>query len=48
MGSLYPAQYLYQQQAVTRGELKHGYQADMVVLNDDLSVKETWISGEKV
>jgi len=48
MGSLYPAQYLYQNQAVIRGELKQGYQADMVVLNDDLSVKETWISGNKV
>jgi len=48
MGSLYPAQYLYQDQAVIRGELKQGYQADMVVLNDDLSVKETWISGKKV
>ena len=48
MGSLYPAQYLYQDQAVIRGELKQGYQADMVVLNDDLSVKETWISGNKV
>jgi N-acetylglucosamine-6-phosphate deacetylase len=31
-----------------RGELTPGKQADMVVLNDDLSVKETWISGEKV
>jgi len=48
MGSLYPAEYLYQNQAVIRGELKQGYQADMVVLNDDLSVKETWISGNKV
>jgi len=48
MGSLYPAQYLYQNQAVIRGELKQGQRADMVVLNDDLSVKETWISGQKV
>jgi len=48
MASLYPAQYLYQNQAVIRGELTLGKQADMVVLNDDLSVKETWISGEKV
>ncbi len=48
MGSLYPAEYLYQNQAVIRGELKEGKQADMVVLNDDLSVKETWISGLKV
>jgi N-acetylglucosamine-6-phosphate deacetylase len=48
MASLYPAQYLYQNQTVIRGELTQGKQADMVVLNDDLSVKETWISGEKV
>ena len=48
MGSLYPAQYLYQNQKVIRGELKEGKQADMVVLNDDLSVKETWISGVKI
>ncbi|WP_019026344.1 N-acetylglucosamine-6-phosphate deacetylase [Colwellia piezophila] len=48
MASLYPAQYLYQNQAVIRGELKPGMQADMVVLNDDLSVKETWISGLKI
>jgi len=48
MGSLYPAQYLYQDQGVIRGELVEGKQADMVVLNDDLSVKETWISGQKI
>ncbi len=48
MASLYPAQYLYQNQTIMRGELTPGKQADMVVLNDDLSVKETWISGEKV
>lgn len=48
MGSLYPAQYLYKKQAVTRGELVLGKYADMAVLNDDLSVKETWISGKKI
>ncbi|NQZ26390.1 MAG: N-acetylglucosamine-6-phosphate deacetylase [Colwellia sp.] len=47
MGSLYPAQYLYQNQAVIRGQLSQGMQADIVVLNDDLSVKETWIAGQK-
>ena len=47
MASLYPAQYLYQNQSVIRGELTLGKQADMVVLDDDLSVKETWISGLK-
>ena len=48
MASLYPAQYLYQNQTIIRGELIQGKQADMVVLNDDLSVKETWIAGEKL
>lgn len=48
MGSLYPAEYLYQNQAIIRGELKEGKQADMVVLNEDLSVKETWISGQRI
>jgi len=48
MASLYPAQYLYQDQKVVRGELKIGMRADMIVLNDDLSVNETWIGGEKV
>lgn len=48
MGSLYPAQYLYQGQEVIRGELRQGKQADMAVLNDDLTVKETWISGQKI
>lgn len=48
MASLYPAEYLYQNQAVIRGQLSQGMQADMVVLNDDLSVKETWIAGHKL
>lgn len=48
MASLYPAQYLYQKQNVLRGQLKVGQQADLVVLNDDFSVHETWISGRKV
>jgi N-acetylglucosamine-6-phosphate deacetylase len=48
MASLYPAEYLYQNQSVVRGELIQGKQADMVVLNDDLSVKETWVAGEKI
>ena len=48
MASMYPARYLYQNQSVNRGELITGKQADMVVLNDDLSVRETWIAGEKV
>ena len=48
MASLYPAQYLYANNSVVRGELKVGMQADMVILNDDLSVAETWIGGEKI
>ncbi len=46
MASLYPTQYLYANNDVIRGELKVGMQADMVILNDDLSVSETWIGGE--
>lgn len=49
MGSLYPAQYLYPtEDELVRGELTLGKQADMVVLNDDLTVNETWIAGQKV
>jgi N-acetylglucosamine-6-phosphate deacetylase len=48
MASLYPARYLYQQQNVLRGQLKVDQYADLVVLNDDFSVHETWISGRKV
>lgn len=48
MASLYPARYLYQQQSVLRGQIKVGQYADLVVLNDDFSVNETWISGRKV
>ncbi|TPH19364.1 N-acetylglucosamine-6-phosphate deacetylase [Litorilituus lipolyticus] len=48
MGSLYPAKYLYQNNAMQRGKLCVGMQADLLMLNDDLSVKETWISGKKI
>ena len=48
MASLYPAKYLYANNELIRGELKVGMQADMVILNDDLSVFETWIGGEKI
>lgn len=48
MASLYPAQYLYANTERFRGELKVGMQADMVILNDDFSVSETWIAGEKI
>jgi len=45
MASLYPAQYLYSDKRIDRGELKVGMRADMVILNDDLSVFQTWIGG---
>ncbi|MCW8864311.1 MAG: N-acetylglucosamine-6-phosphate deacetylase [Colwellia sp.] len=48
MASLYPAQYLYSKQARNRGELKVGMQADLLILNEDLTVSETWIGGEKI
>jgi len=46
MASLYPAQYLYANNKVVRGELKVGMQADMAILNDDFTVLATWIDGE--
>jgi len=48
MASLYPANYLYRNQRNVRGELKKGMQADMIVLDDDLSVLETWIGGKQL
>ena len=49
MGSLYPAQYIYpNEEHLIRGQLTIGKQADLVMLNDDLTVAETWVSGEKV
>ena len=48
MASLYPAQYLYKNNHLSRGELKVGMQADMTVLNNDFSVVSTWIDGEKI
>lgn len=47
MASLYPAQYLYENSNLIRGALKVGFQADMVVLNNDYSVFETWVGGNK-
>ncbi|MGB0937715.1 MAG: N-acetylglucosamine-6-phosphate deacetylase [Colwellia sp.] len=48
MASLYPAQYLYAGNELVRGQLKVGKKADFVLLANDLSVKETWIAGNKV
>ena len=47
MASLYPAQFLCNKQQDT-GEITAGSQADFIVLNDDLKVKETWIGGEVI
>jgi N-acetylglucosamine-6-phosphate deacetylase len=46
MASLYPARFLYSDSKLERGELKVGMQADMIVLNEDLKVTQTWIAGE--
>ena len=46
MASLYPASYIGQD--AQRGKLAVGYQADFVLLDDDLKVKATWIAGEQV
>ena len=46
MGSLYPADYI--NQAQKRGLLTVGSEADFVVLNDDLSVQQTWIAGQLI
>ncbi len=46
MASQYPAAYI--NQAEHRGQLGIGYQADFVVLNDELTVDSTWIAGKTV
>ena len=48
MASLYPAQFLYANRQVVRGKLTIGMQADMTVLNEDLTVLSTWIGGISV
>lgn len=45
MASTYPAEFLGLQQSY--GRIAAGYRADLVVLNDDLSVHETWIGGAR-
>ncbi len=45
MASTYPAEFLGLQQS--HGRIAAGYRADLVVLNDDLSVHETWIGGAR-
>lgn len=48
MAGLYPAQYLYQDTALPRGKLAVGMRADFLMLNDNLTVEQTWISGERI
>lgn len=43
--SLHPAQVLDEK---SKGSLKYGYDADMVILNKDLEVEATCIAGEVV
>jgi len=44
MASLYPAAFLGLDAAI--GRIAAGYEADLVHLSDDLSVRRTWISGQ--
>lgn len=46
MASVYPANYINQSKLL--GSLTRGAQADMVLLDDDLNVKATWIKGQKI
>ena len=45
MASVYPAQAI---NADTKGRLLAGFDADFVMLNDDLSIASTWIAGRAV
>jgi len=45
MASRYPAQYLNLDDRL--GEIAEGYQADLVLLDDALQVRATWIAGER-
>lgn len=45
MASLYPAQAIKTEK---KGRLLAGYDADFVMLNDDLSIESTWIAGRAV
>jgi N-acetylglucosamine-6-phosphate deacetylase len=46
MASTYPAEAAYV--ADRKGALKPGFDADFVLLTDDLGMKSTWIGGTKV
>jgi len=44
MASLYPAQFLKLDQKI--GRIANGFQADLVLIDDNLVVQQTWIKGE--
>ena len=44
MAALYPAQFL----GVELGRIQEGGAADLILLDDDLQVQKTWISGQEV
>ncbi|OUS29158.1 N-acetylglucosamine-6-phosphate deacetylase [Thalassotalea sp. 42_200_T64] len=46
MAATYPAEFLNVENQL--GRLQVGFNADFVILNDDLTVAETWINGEQV
>lgn len=48
MASLYPANFISEGKKNIRGELTLGKSADMLVLDDNLDVKENWIAGKNV
>ena len=44
MASLYPAQFLKLDKKL--GRIANGFQADLVLIDDNLVVQQTWIKGE--
>ena len=46
MASVFPAEFLGLEHE--RGAIAPGYFADLVLLDDDLTVRETWISGQRL
>jgi len=45
MASTYPAQFLNIDDRL--GHIAEGYQADLVLLDDALQVRSTWIAGQR-
>jgi N-acetylglucosamine-6-phosphate deacetylase len=44
MASLYPAEFLKLDHKI--GRIANGFQADLVLIDDNLVVRQTWIKGE--